>query len=167
MHRIIWLSVILHYVHYFHLNKKNLINIQGYVGLWMLYLWITYAFLITIMAWSVFKKSRIKSKILITEGLGENKISIYETYKNTVMSHRRHIYAKTHNMSKEKMYEYLKSDHASLHWKCVMWFCARCLSFNIPEQETDDQYTNTSTSIRFQSYHLIENCSTHARLLLT
>ena len=36
--------------------------------------------------------------MLKTEGLGENQIRIYETYKNTVMPHGRHIYAKASDM---------------------------------------------------------------------
>ena len=44
--------------------------------------------------------------------------------------------------------------------------CEKCPSINIPDQETDDQYSNTSTSISFQIYHLIENCTTHGMLLL-
>ena len=32
--------------------------------------------------------------MLKTEGLGKIQICIYETYKNTVMPHERHIYAK-------------------------------------------------------------------------
>ena len=37
------------------------------------------------------KNSSIKSKILKTEGMGKKANSIYETYKNTVMPHGRHI----------------------------------------------------------------------------
>ena len=36
-----------------------------------------------------------------------------------------------------------------------MLCCAKCPSVNIPDQETDDQYSDTSTSIRFHIYHLI------------
>ena len=36
----------------------------------------------------------IKAKILKTEGLGEKQIFVYETYKNMVIIHGSHIYAK-------------------------------------------------------------------------
>ena len=45
--------------------------------------------------------------------------------------------------------------------------CAQCLSINIPDQETDDNYPDTSPSIRFHIYHLIARCTKHGRLPLT
>ena len=47
-----------------------------------------------------------------TEGLVKNKIRINETYKNTVMPHGRHIYAKSSDMSKATMCAHLYYDHA-------------------------------------------------------
>ena len=44
----------------------------------------------------------------------------YETYKNAVMPHVHHIYAKASDMTKEKMCEYPQSDNALPHWKCVL-----------------------------------------------
>ena len=41
-----------------------------------------------------------------TEGPGKNKIHIYETYKNTVMPHKRNIYAKSSDIEKATMCEY-------------------------------------------------------------
>ena len=49
--------------------------------------------------------------MLKTEGLVKKKIRIYETYKNTVMPHGRHIYAKESDMEKAKMCSYNQSDH--------------------------------------------------------
>ena len=45
--------------------------------------------------------------------------------------------------------------------------CAKFPSINLPDQEIDDQYTDTRTSIHFQIYHIIECCSTHGKLPLT
>ena len=45
--------------------------------------------------------------------------------------------------------------------------CAKCPSINLLDQETDDQYSNTSPSIRCHIYHIIVRCSTHGRPLLT
>ena len=57
-------------------------------------------------------------------------------------------------------------DHALPYWKCVMRCCAKFPSINIPDQETDDQYSNTSPSIHFHIYHIIACCTTYIRLLL-
>ena len=56
--------------------------------------------------------------MLKIEGLGNKKIRIYETYKNTVIPHGRHIYAKAYDMSKATISAYSQSDHALPHWKC-------------------------------------------------
>ena len=45
---------------------------------------------------------------------------IYETYKNTVMPHGRHIYAKSCDMVKSAIFTYPQYDHALPHWKCVL-----------------------------------------------
>ena len=101
------------------------------------------------------------------EGLGKKKILIYETYKNRVMPHGRHIYAKAYEMVNEKMCAYSQSDHKLPHWKCVFQCCAKFPSINIPDQETEDQYPDTSPSISFHIYHLIARCKKHDRLQLT
>ena len=74
------------------------------------------------------------------------------------MPHGRHVYAKSYDMAKATMCAYPYSDHALPHWKCVLQCCANCTSVNIPDQETDDQYSNTSPSIRFHIYHIIARC---------
>ena len=70
-------------------------------------------------------------------------------------------------MAKSRMCAYTQSDHALPHWKYVLKCCVKCPSVNIPDQETDYQYPDTSPSIRFQIYHLIVCCTTHGRLPLT
>ena len=45
---------------------------------------------------------------------------IYETYKNTVIPHGLHIYAKASDMAESTMCTYPQSDHALPHWKCVL-----------------------------------------------
>ena len=62
----------------------------------------------SLMSWSDFhlKNSRISAKMLKIEGPGKKKISIYETYKNTVMPHGRHIYAKAYDTAKESICVY-------------------------------------------------------------
>ena len=58
----------------------------------------------------------------------------YETYKNAVMPHVHHIYAKASDMTKEKMCEYPQSDNALPHWKCVLRCCAKCTCVSLPDQ---------------------------------
>ena len=53
------------------------------------------------------------------------------------------------------------------NWKCVMRYCYKCPSIDLPDQETYDQYPNTSFSISFKIYDLITRCKTHVRLPLT
>ena len=77
------------------------------------------------------------------------------------MPHGHHIYAKAYDTEKAKMCAYLQSDHSLPHWKCVMQWCSKLPSVHLPDQETDDQYSDTSPSIRFHIYHLIALCSTH------
>ena len=98
---------------------------------------------------------------------GERENCIYETYKNTVMPHGRHIYAKAYDTAKEKCCEDSQSDHASPHWKCVLRCYARCPSINLPDQEIDNKYPDPSPSIRFHVYHLIAHFTKHGRLPLT
>ena len=72
---------------------KNVIKIKGHVWLQILHICQSYAFVITVMARSYLKNSRISARMLKSEGMGKKKICIYETYKNTVMPLGRHIYA--------------------------------------------------------------------------
>ena len=53
------------------------------------------------------------------------------------------------------------------HWKCVFRCCAKFPNVNLPDQEIDYQYFDTSPSIRFRVYRLIARCKTHGRLPLT
>ena len=96
-----------------------------------------------------------------TRRSGEKENRIYETYKNTVMPHGRYIIDKASDMEKSTMCEHPQSYHALQHWKYVMRGCVKCTSVNLPDEETDDQYSDTSTSISFHIYHLIKCCSTH------
>ena len=70
-------------------------------------------------------------------------------------------------MAKATLCAYSKSDHALPHWKCVLQCCAKFPRINLPDQETDDQYLDTSPSIRFHIYHIIASCKKHGRLPLT
>ena len=64
----------------------------------------------------------------------EKEHNIYETYKNAVMLHGRHIYAKASYITQATMCAYPQSYHALPHCKCVVWCCADCPCINIPYQ---------------------------------
>ena len=105
--------------------------------------------------------------MLKTEGIGKKLNVIYETYKNIVMPYGHHIYAKAYDMEKSTMWAYSQSCHALPQWKCALRCCSKCLSINLPDQETNDKYPNPSPSIRFHVYHLIARApviSNHGKL---
>ena len=51
---------------------------------------------------------------------GEKAHRIYTTYKNTVMPHGSHIYAKASDIANATMCTNPRSDHALPHCKCVL-----------------------------------------------
>ena len=82
------------------------------------------------------------------------------------MPHRHHIYAKSSDMTKATKFAYPQSDHELPYCKYLLQCCAKFPCVNIPDQETDNQYSNTTPSIRFHIYHLISRCKAHGRILL-
>ena len=60
------------------------------------------------------------------------------------MPHGRHIYAKAYDMAKATMCAYNKSDNSLSHWNFVLRCCANSLCINLPDQETDNQYSETT-----------------------
>ena len=83
------------------------------------------------------------------------------------MQHGCHIFSKSYDMAKATVCAYSQSDHALSHWKYVFRFCAKFLSINLPDQEIDYQYPNTSPVVRLHIYSLIAHCTKHVRLPLT
>ena len=83
------------------------------------------------------------------------------------MPHGRHIYAKEYNMSKATMCAYSQSDNELPHCKYVLRYCSKFTSINLPDQETDYHYPDTSPSICFHVYHMIAHCTKHVRPPLT
>ena len=64
------------------------------------------------------------------------------------------------------MCAYTQSDNSLPHCKCVLQFCANCPCINLTDQETDNQYSDTTPSIRFNIYRIIVRCTDHSRILL-
>ena len=83
------------------------------------------------------KKLKYKNQNAQTRRSGEQAHQKYETYRNTVMPHRLHIYAKAYDMVNATMCTYPQYDHALPHWKCVLRCCADFPYINIPDQETN------------------------------
>ena len=94
---------------------------------------------------------------------GEKSNRMYETYKNVVMPHGRHIYSKAYDMAKAKFCAYPQYNYALPHRKRVLQLYADCPSINLPDQETDNQYSDTTPSIRFHIYQIIVRCTYHGR----
>ena len=61
------------------------------------------------------KKMKDKSENNQSRRSGEKSHHIYETYKNTVMPHGRHIYSKAYDMARAAMCTYPQSDHVLPH----------------------------------------------------
>ena len=96
----------------------------------------------TILAWFVFEKIYIKDKIQNAQSRrsGEKSHHIYTTYKNTVMPHGCHIYAKASDMANAKICAYPQSYHTLPHWKYVLRCRADCPWINIPDKETTKKH---------------------------
>ena len=69
-------------------------------------------------------------------------------------------------MAHATMCKYPQYDHELTHWKFVLRCCAECPCINITDQETDNQYSETTPSIRFHIYHIIGSCTDHGRITL-
>ena len=82
------------------------------------------------------------------------------------MSHGRHIYSKASDTSQAIICEYPQSEHVLPHWKFLLRCCSDCPCIHLPDQETDNQNSDTTPSIRFQIYHCIGRCTDHGRIPL-
>ena len=81
------------------------------------------------------KKLNDQSQNTQSRRSGDKSHHIYETYKNTVIPHGRHIYVKSSDMEKTTVCIYPQYDRALPHWKCVLRCCADCPCINLPDQE--------------------------------
>ena len=79
----------------------------------------------------IWKNLKIKAKMIKIEGLVKKSHHIYETYKNTVMPHGRHIYAKEYDIAQATMCAYTQYDHAPPHWKFLLWCCTESVHVSI------------------------------------
>ena len=91
------------------------------------------------------KKIKYKIQKYQIRRSGEKEHNIYETYKNTVIPHGRHIYSKASDMANATMCAYPQSDHELPHWECVLRCCAECSHINLPDQETNKKTQGNNT----------------------
>ena len=141
MKMIILLSVIIHCVHCCHLNLKMSARYKVMCGCKCCIS--DKSMHSSLISWRdrYLKKLKDKSQNYQSRRSVEKAHHIYETYKNIVIPHGRHIYAKAYDMAKAKMCTYPQSDHALPHWKCILWFCSKCPYINIHYQETNKNMT--------------------------
>ena len=81
------------------------------------------------------------------------------------MTYGCHFYAKVSDMEKATMCAYHHSDNALPHCKYVFPYCDNCPCTNNTDQETDNEYSDTTPSIRFHIYHIIAGCNNHGRII--
>ena len=76
----------------------------------------------SLLSWrdSYLKKLKDKIQNAQSRRSGEKSHHIYTTYKNTVMTHGRHIYAKASDIANATMCTNPHYDHALPHWKRVL-----------------------------------------------
>ena len=82
------------------------------------------------------------------------------------MPNGRHIYANAYDMAKATMCAYPHSDHALPHCKRVLRCFSKFPCVNITDKKTDDQYSDTTTSIFFHIHHLISHFTAHLMIPL-
>ena len=105
----------------------------------------------SLLSWRDRYLKKLKDKIQNAQirRSGEKAHHIYITYKNTVMPHGRHIYAKESDMANATMCAYPHSDNALTHWKCVLRCCSECPCINLPDQETNKNMNKQHPQLGF------------------
>ena len=68
---------------------------------------------------------------------GDKSHHIYETYKNIVMPHGSHIYAKASDTTNATMCTYPQYDNTLPHYKCVLRCYSESQCIILPDQETN------------------------------
>ena len=105
----------------------------------------------SLISWSDKYLKKLKYQIQNAQIImsGEKAHHIYETYKNNMMPHGHHIYAKAYDISKAKISKYPQYDHELPHWKRVLRCCADFPCINITDQETDKKMKKQQPQLGF------------------
>ena len=91
---------------------------------------------------------------------------LFETYKNYVMPHGRHIYVTEYDMDMATTCAYPPPQHSLPHCKYVLSCCINLPCIHLPGQESDMHHSNTSPSMIFKIYPLTSRCTLNVRLQL-
>ena len=84
---------------------------------------------------------------------------IFETSKNCVISHRRHIYQTSPYMDTATMCVCPSSLYELIHCKCVLHCCAKYPCIDISNQESDKNKSMICPKIHFHVYNLVSHCT--------
>ena len=103
------------------------------------------------------------SQNLKNRSYGEKSNRLFETYKKSVVTNGRHIYATSADMAMHTICAYPPSQNVLPHWKYVLYCCFKFPRIYLSDQEPDRHNYNESPSIRFHIYHLISRCTVHGR----
>ena len=93
--------------------------VQVNVWLQVLYNWQKYSFVVITMAVLLFKKIKYQSHNALNIRSVKMANPIFETYKQSVMSHDFHSYQTAYDMAMAIMCAYPPSQHTLSHWKYV------------------------------------------------
>ena len=99
-------SLIQYYVIFTTPTQKYDLSIKINVLLWVLHICKNHVFVIIIMAWAFFAKLKYQSCNAKNRRSGENSNCVFETYKNSAMSHGKHIFNTASDMSMTIMCSY-------------------------------------------------------------
>ena len=72
---------------------------------------------------------------------------VFDTYKNSVMPHGKHMLKTAYGMDVATMCAYKSSKYALPHWRCVLRCCAKFQIIDLPSPESDQKNSNASTKI--------------------
>ena len=72
------------------------------------------------------------------------------------MPHGRHIYSKASDIKDATVCKYPQYDNVLLHCKFVLWCYFECPHINLPDQETNKKHEETTPSIKFHIYHIVQ-----------
>ena len=111
----------------------------------------------------LYKKLKYQSQNSHNRRSDESEINIYETYKNSSMTHVCHIHKKLSEMAIITMCDFSPYHHALPHWKHMLRCCSRYPIIVTPCQ---DFYSNTQNMLPttcFNVYKIIYHFTVHVR----
>ena len=87
----------------------------------------------------------------------------FEIYKKTVMSHGKHMFHTSSDITMAIICACPSLKYASPHWKCFFSWCVQYLWIDLPSPESDRKISNVGLTIRFHIYQQIACCNVHGR----